>query len=738
MKGKILFIVIAVLLLSTQVILCQNMVIKLPDNLPEDMEHYQLDVIEGITIYFPLPMDRKKFLKERFSFADKDEKFFIRLTYNYDGYLYSCIVGYRGKRPELKKFSNTEYDSEIRKEFTDLVANESTAMLFEDIKNITKETFFIDAVGTDYLLGDKLLLIHLSALAYVNDDADEEIIPDGIKKNLDFIKNKLIIKGFPLEENFNNNETSFIQNENWQTASDVFTFRNGKKGYGNYRTLSPFYSDFTVSVKARLDNLNDQDYGLVFGSFNSDFNIFTIDVFGQVCLSKKAGDKWIDLTPCKFSHVLGGGFKELKVTVVNKTIKCFVNSKLVIDTTDNNYSGGKVGIFAEGDVEVSFDDFKIGLPIENKEETVYKENIKEVIEESYIEVAKEDFDRGTTEFQLNDYWKLEDGALYHSSDEEDRMHWNRITNGFTDCTISVKTKWDGKETNSAFGLRFGDRHCFLIAQDGHFKMSRWTESGWVNLIAWQETDLVSDDYNSLVVTCSGKNIHAYLNNTLVININDDSYTGGYVGVVCSGDVDAYFDDFSVVVTTSNKNANKNNNTNSSNEGSKRVILSENFDGNSSLLKLNQYWKLEKSALTFTNGVSRKTYWTFTDNSYSDFSCSVNAIWSGKENNLGYGLAFGIRGNVTYTFDITQSGYYELSYWNGSNWEKIVDWKKSDLINFGFNNLKVTCRNNRVLCYINNVQVIDTNIDNYSSGRLGLFCCGEVEAAFDDFVVMEVK
>ena len=154
--------------------------------------------------------------------------------------------------------------------------------------------------------------------------------------------------------------------------------------------------------------------------------------------------------------------------------------------------------------------------------------------------------------------------------------------------------------------------------------------------------------------------------------------------------------------------------------------------------MDQYWKLYKSALAFTNGVPKKTYWTYTDNNFTDFSCSVNAIWTGKQNNLGYGLAFGINGNLTYAFDITQHGYYELSYWDGSKWNDIVPYKKSDLIKAGFNNLKVSCKNNRVICYINNVQVFDAKIDNYSGGRLGIFCCGEVEASFDDFNVSKNK
>ena len=60
----------------------------------------------------------------------------------------------------------------------------------------------------------------------------------------------------------------------------------------------------------------------------------------------------------------------------------------------------------------------------------------------------------------------------------------------------------------------------------------------------------------------------------------------------------------------------------------------------------------------------------------------------------------------------------------------------DLIKSGYNSLKVICMDKKVTCYINDVRVIDTNVYAYSSGRLGVFCCGEVEAVFDDFAVMK--
>lgn len=724
--------------LLSQNIFSQNMVIKLPDNLPEGKEYYQLDVNDGITIYFPLPIERKGFLKDNFTEPVEKAKFYIRLSYNYDGKIYSHIVGYRGERPELKKLDKAELNSEINKEFSCLMVDETTAMLLADIKKIASGTSLINTISSYFFIDDELIIIKSGEYGNKSGNIEEAQL-NNVKENLNFISKNYIVRGIPLEENFNNSGTIFIQDENWQTANDILTFRNGKEGNSYMKSLKPFYTDFTLSVKARLDNHKDGDYGLLFGDSNSGFSIFTIDVFGQVSLSKMVGDEWMDIAPLKFSHVLGGGFKELKVTVLNNTIKCFVNDKLVFDTTDNSYSGGKVGIFSDGNVEISLDDFKIGPPdfstekvtaIKKEEEN--NSNFANKITD--ILAVNENFKSETTDFQLNDSWILEDGALYHTSDKEDCMHWNRVTNSYNDCTVSVKTKWAGNETNSSFGLRYGDRHCFFIAQDGHYKMSRWTGSGWVNLVPWQETDLVSDDYNTLTVTCSGKNIRAYLNNVLVIDINDDSYSGGYVGLVCSCDVEAYFDDFVVIVPSTNTDLKKNNNSFTEMDGNNNIILRDNFDGNTSVLKLNQYWKLDKNALAFSNGVPRKTYWTYTENNYTDFTCSVNALWTGKKNYLGYGLAFGINGNMTYAFDITQHGYYEISYWDGAKWDDIVPYQKSDLIKFGFNNLKISIKNNRVKCYINNAQVFDAQIDNYSGGRIGVFCCGEVEASFDDFIV----
>jgi len=531
-----------------------------------------------------------------------------------------------------------------------------------------------------------------------------------------------------ITENFNGPSSIFTYDENWKIKNGELAFSSVNSKFGT-SYIEDEFSDFTMTTKAKWTGGHQEaGYGFLFRTCKEGGYSFIINQNGEFTLIKNASGNAQQLQPWTHVDFISTGYNELKVTCIGSKINCFINNKKVVSVTDNIYAKGFISYYADPSVECSFDDFSIGSPVEDKGGTT---------EEIFSEVVKETFDNGTTDFQLNEFWKLEDGALYHSSDNEGCMHWNRISNSFTDCTISVKTKWNGKETNSSFGLRYGDRHCFMIAQDGHYKMNRWTGSEWETLVDWQETDLVSDDYNSLVVTCSGKNIRAYLNNTLVINIIDNSYEGGYVGVVCSCDVEAYFDDFSVVVPNKNLGVNENINTVSEKEETGNEILRDSFDGSTSALRLNQNWKLENGTLSFTNGVARRTYWTFTDDSYSDFSCSINAKWAGRENNLGYGIAFGISGNVTFTFDITQTGYYELSYWDGSKWTNFVAYKKSDLITTGFNNLKVTCKGNRVLCYINNIQVIDTELDNYSSGRLGAFCCGDLDAVFDDFAIYKV-
>ena len=545
--------------------------------------------------------------------------------------------------------------------------------------------------------------------------------PEEIKEEAPTERNNGIIT-----ENFNGPSSIFTFDENWKIKNGELAFSSVNSRFGT-SYIDGEFADFTLITKAKwTGKKNEAGYGFFFRMCKEGGYSFLINQNGEFSLLKTIGKNAQLIQPWTHVNSISTGYNELKVTCIGPRIDCFINNKKVATLTDNSYLKGFISYYADPSVECSFDDFSVGPPVEDNEE---------VAEESYTEVVRENFDEGTTDFQTNEEWQLKDGALYHSSDEEGRMHWNRITNSFTDCIISVKTKWDGKLKDASFGILYGDRHCFVISQDGRFKMEWWTGSEWENLVDWQETDLVNDDYNSLMVTCSGNNIHAYLNNNLVINIQDDSYSGGYVGVVCSSDVEAYFDDFTVIVPNKNIKMNQNYNTVSKREETNNEIVHKNFNSNNSLFQSTQPWQTRDGALFFPGTNDGRAYWNLIQNDYHDMTISVTTKWISKGDDSPYGLIFGVKDNSYYIFILARNGAFTIKKWNGTKMEKLDRFQNSVQLSTDVAKLRIEIVGRQMTFHINELDVYKLIDNDYQGGSVGIYATSDVVCEFDDFSVI---
>ena len=164
------------------------------------------------------------------------------------------------------------------------------------------------------------------------------------------------------------------------------------------------------------------------------------------------------------------------------------------------------------------------------------------------ELLREDFEDENCVFKPDEIWTLSEGKLVFSNpSDKNSTSWIRLTKIYSDVTFSVNTKWNGKATNLGFGLLFGSEgnnfYSFVIAQDGHYKLSKWFNSEWSNLFPWKEITLKPSGFNKLMVSTSGTKIKCYLNDELLIDIEDNSFSAGKVGLCCNSKVSAAFDDF---------------------------------------------------------------------------------------------------------------------------------------------------------------------------------------------------
>ncbi len=62
------------------------------------------------------------------------------------------------------------------------------------------------------------------------------------------------------------------------------------------------------------------------------------------------------------AKVLSGQWQEMSVEVVGSRIRSFLNGRLVVETTDDTFKSGKVGLWTKADSVTCFDDVEVRAP----------------------------------------------------------------------------------------------------------------------------------------------------------------------------------------------------------------------------------------------------------------------------------------------------------------------------------------------------------------------------------------
>ena len=62
------------------------------------------------------------------------------------------------------------------------------------------------------------------------------------------------------------------------------------------------------------------------------------------------------------TKVLSGQWQELRVEVVGSRIRVFLNGRLVVETSDDTFKSGKVGLWTKADSVTCFDDVEVRAP----------------------------------------------------------------------------------------------------------------------------------------------------------------------------------------------------------------------------------------------------------------------------------------------------------------------------------------------------------------------------------------
>ena len=120
--------------------------------------------------------------------------------------------------------------------------------------------------------------------------------------------------------------------------------------------------------------------------------------------------------------------------------------------------------------------------------------------------------------------------------------------------VTVTTQWLRGINNHMYGIEFysdgysrGDYYGFGISANGGFVLSRWDDGGRpIRLVDWTSSPAINQEgTNTLSVFIKEGRIEASINEAIVAEVFDDTYTEGRVGVMIAGEQEMAFDDLTV-------------------------------------------------------------------------------------------------------------------------------------------------------------------------------------------------
>ncbi len=156
-------------------------------------------------------------------------------------------------------------------------------------------------------------------------------------------------------------------------------------------------------------------------------------------------------------------------------------------------------------------------------------------------------------------------------------------------------------------------------------------------------------------------------------------------------------------------------------------------------------RYEDGALHITVRMPELFVWSAAGRHFEDFTVEVDGRLVEGPANGTYGIIFRQQDNRNfYEFDISADGYYALIRFVDGEWQPIVDWTPTNVIQQGrsLNRLRVDAVGNSIRVYVNGQLLASVNDPSFRSGDIALVAgAGHVagtHVAFDNLKVSEPR
>lgn len=278
-----------------------------------------------------------------------------------------------------------------------------------------------------------------------------------------------------------------------------------------------------------------------------------------------------------------------------------------------------------------------------------------------------------------------------------------------------------------------------IAANGHYRTDKLRNGKYNTLKGWTKSSLVkTGNYstNKLKIKKVGNTFTFYINGSLVDTQTLYDVSGSRVGFVINKNQKISVDYVTLKTISGSSNTYVNNNS----SGGKSLPFYDSFNNN------NKGWPLTDNSdidYSLTNGKyyldhlresgGYRSSLPISINESKDFVIETKIDKISGVTDTSFGISWGRKGNNSFRFFITATGYYKFVRLVNDKEEKIFSWTKSSYINKGngsSNTLKVKKENNRYTFYINGNYVNEYDFEPFFGNYVGFLLFNRQKIAVD--------
>lgn len=133
---------------------------------------------------------------------------------------------------------------------------------------------------------------------------------------------------------------------------------------------------------------------------------------------------------------------------------------------------------------------------------------------------------------------FEKGAYLIEVNESDMVYWYLADGSYTNIVAEIDTRVPPGSAVVAAGLIFhyqDEKNFYLysIASDGYYALSLLENDEWVQLIDWTQADVINPMDNTLRVETKAGRIRLFVNDSLLEETSDRTFTSGEFGLAVS-------------------------------------------------------------------------------------------------------------------------------------------------------------------------------------------------------------